>query len=303
LISGLVPRFKDVEILGFEIGSDNIVAVIFALWVGARVGVLTGRGVVRLAEYVSRRVVRWRATHPSAPAPPPEPPQWPPPDWSLSLLVRVDEGEGVIHPSVQVRGAGEERRGRINLELVDAEGAVRLAVKRSFPTKALNTELPLPAFVPPEGATLEDVLRWRWDITLGNGSGEPLRWQEHPSPTGVLNAEAELDQREGASAGQPVTLSRGGLAEPAGAIGLDSHSASRAIVRRARMRRLLLAIALIAYIIVVYSGPTGEVSALRAVLLYGAFAAIWVALWALGTALFADDADLVPEIAQDSGGH
>jgi hypothetical protein len=50
---------------------------------------------------------------------------------------------------------------------------------------------------------------------------------------------------------------------------------------------------LIAYIIIVYSGPTGEVGAIRALLLYGAFAAIWVALWALGTALFATDADLV----------
>jgi hypothetical protein len=298
LISGHPRRFKDVGILGFDIGPDEIVGALFALWVGARLGVLTAQGVIRLAQTASRRISRRRAP----PPPPPEPPRWPP-DWRLSLLVRLDEGEGVLHPSVQVRGLGEQRRGRIRLELVDGDGDVRLAVKRPFPATALNTELPLPSFAPPEGANPAEVLGWRWDITLTIDDEAALHWHEFPSPTGVLNVEAELHDPERAGAGAPGEPWHRSPAEAPGTNDLGPQAESRALVFRKRARRLLLAIVLIVYIIVVYSGPTGEVSAPRALLLYGAFAAIWVALWALCTALFAEDADLVPEIEHHPGDH
>jgi hypothetical protein len=273
-----------VEILGLLVNILEIVGVFVAVLVAVRLGARTAEAGIGLVQGAVR-FVRSR----QAPEPVGEPLGWPA-DWliTLTLLVRIDEGEGVFRPSVQIRGSGDPRRGRIRLELVDPDGQVRLTLKRGFPAAALNSELPLPPFAPPAGASIDEVLRWRWDIVLSGESSE-LRWRERPAPAGGLNPEAELHREDGAPAGPE----RRRLGEGMGAIPVNQESGRRGVVLRKRATRLLLAIALIVYIIVVYSGPTGEVSAIRALLLYGAFAAIWVALWALATALFATDADLV----------
>ena len=117
---------------------------------------------------------------------------------TLALLVRFDEGEGVFHPSVQLRTHIEARlAGSIRLELVDGEERVRLALKRQLPGDTLNRELPLPAFAPPPGASVEAVLGWHWDLVLEIGDNEPIRSRQHPAQAGDLNSEGELS-------GEPV---------------------------------------------------------------------------------------------------
>jgi hypothetical protein len=168
-----------IEILEF-------VGVLVALVFGLPLAVRCVRSLIALAKRAIRSASRTCGSQPAV-----EPPEWPPGGLGLALLVRVDEGAGVLHPAVQLRGAGERRHARIRLELVDREGTVRLTLKRAFPAEALNTELPLPSFAPPEGATLDEVLGWRWDVVL-TGVRSELRWREHPRAAGGLNAEAEL---------------------------------------------------------------------------------------------------------------
>ena len=273
----------------------------------------------------------------------------------LSLIVRLDRGEGVFHPSVQIRGEGERRDARIRLELIDRLGATRLTVERAFPADALNAELSLRAFTPPDGATPDEVLAWRWDVVLSGDDGE-LRWQEHPSAAGQLNHEAELSREELGTGAAPVRrpfaappegegiefelgclsgisyspsaslpgrtvttpnyLRRAArVARPAAGTrrasvtcatcgrGLALGVASRKVVLCRRLARLAFAAALIAYIVVMYSGPTGHVSAIRALLLTAAFVGLFVAPTLLFRALFADDVALGLKIAEDPGSH
>ena len=136
-----------------------------------------------------------RAARRAPVAPIPEPRPWPSPAWVVSLLVRFDPDEERFRPSVQVQGDGQRRDGRIGLELRDDHDAVRANVDRWFPAEALNAELPLPPFAPPDGVSPAEALGWRWVITLGDGSGDPASWTQRPSPAGGLNAEAELEIR------------------------------------------------------------------------------------------------------------
>ena len=72
---------------------------------------------------------------------------------------------------------------------------------------------------------------------------------------------------------------------------------------RRRAARLVLAAALAAYVAAVYSGPTGEIGAGRALLLLIAFPSIFVALGLLYSAFFWSQVDLGLEIAGDTGNH
>jgi hypothetical protein len=117
---------------------------------------------------------------------------WYVPSYSLALLVRVDEQSGRLAPSVQIRGEGRLVRPWIRLELVDTGGALRHAVRRRLWGNAIGTELALPAFEPPDGATAEEALGWHWDVVIEDEEGERARWREHPRAAGLLNAEAEL---------------------------------------------------------------------------------------------------------------
>jgi hypothetical protein len=111
---------------------------------------------------------------------------------ALTLLVSHDVGKGVLRPGVQVRGAGGDRPGSIRIELIDEDERLRLSVCRPFPADASGRELAFPEFAPPEGATVEEALRWHWDVVLQLGGDEPLRWREHPLPLEGVNAEGEL---------------------------------------------------------------------------------------------------------------
>ena len=115
-----------------------------------------------------------------------------PPAFSLTLLVRLDEDGGRLCPSVQLRGSGRLTHPWIRLELVDREGRVRLLRRKRLARTAIGTELPLPAFEAPAGASPEEILGWHWDIVIEDKEGERARWREHPRPAERLNAEAEL---------------------------------------------------------------------------------------------------------------
>ena len=115
-----------------------------------------------------------------------------PPSFSLALMVRFDDDSGCFRPSVQVRGYGELTQAWIRLELVDPSGTVRLIRRRRLARTAIETELPLPPFEPPEGTSIDEVLGWHWDVVIEDKLGERARWREHPHPAAYLNAEAEL---------------------------------------------------------------------------------------------------------------
>ena len=78
--------------------------------------------------------------------------------------------------------------------------------------------------------------------------------------------------------------------------------ASRRTVLGRRVANLLLAAALIVFIVIEYSGPTGEISTGRALLLFGAFVAIFVVLFSVLRA-FRADANLAVKVAGDTGDH
>jgi hypothetical protein len=115
-----------------------------------------------------------------------------PPSYGLALLIRFDEQSGSFCPSVQLRGYGELTQAWIRLELVDHEGTVRLLRRKRLARTAIGTELPLPAFKPPEGSDPDEVLGWHWDVVIEDAEGERARWREHPRPAERLNVEAEL---------------------------------------------------------------------------------------------------------------
>jgi hypothetical protein len=117
---------------------------------------------------------------------------WARPWYSLTLLVRLDEENGRFYPSAQLRGEGALRRAWIRLELVDNLGNLRLVMRRRLPRAAIGTELPLPDFEPPDGASAAVVLGWHWDVVIESKHGKRMRWREHPRAAGQLNAEAEL---------------------------------------------------------------------------------------------------------------
>ena len=139
------------------------------------------------------RLASWFASRREAPAPVELPDHFDQSCGHLALLVRLDESGGRLAPSVQLRGTGMLARPWVRLELVDAEGRLRLAMAKALSGDRCGTEVPLRPFEPPEGATAEEVLGWHWDVVLEDEPGcERARWREHPRAMGRLNAEAEL---------------------------------------------------------------------------------------------------------------
>jgi hypothetical protein len=121
------------------------------------------------------------------------PSTYPPPPFTLSLLVRVNARRGRLAPSIQLRGGGKPIEPWVRLELVDLEGRLRHAVRRRLPASAIGSEFSLPGFDPPDGVTAEAALGWHWDVAIEDRDGERACWREHPRPAGDLNPEAELE--------------------------------------------------------------------------------------------------------------
>jgi hypothetical protein len=172
-----------------EVVLDVLVAVAQVLGTIATVlvAVVIGAGILEAALAVGHRIMA-RLDPDLAPAPAPEST----PLYSLTLLVRFDEQSRRFCPSVQVRGFGELTEAWIRLELVDADGAVRLVRRKRLAKTAIGTELALPVFAPPDWTTPHEVLGWHWDVVIDDKQGERARWREHPRPADRLNAEAEL---------------------------------------------------------------------------------------------------------------
>jgi hypothetical protein len=115
------------------------------------------------------------------------------PRWSCSLVVGVDETTGTLVPRVQLWGDDLPRRAHVRLELVSDRGVVCHRVARRLPSDASRTDIALEPFPVPDGARLDDVLGWRWDVVLDDRRGERARWRERLHPPPGLNREAELD--------------------------------------------------------------------------------------------------------------
>ena len=142
-----------------------------------------------LLTLVSVRFVVELASRRARKAPPPAPRE----TRSLTLLVDVDDRTGLVRPTVQIRGSDEHEAARLRLELVDDDGRVHPLVASDLPPGAACSGFALPAVTPPEGATVDDIVRWRWDLVLEDATGERGRWQERLAASGALNPEAELE--------------------------------------------------------------------------------------------------------------
>lgn len=170
-----------VDLLHFFI--DFVLGV--GLWVGVYAVVVS---LVRLVDFICHRRARRRAVVTPSPSRSP-----PPPSWSLTLLLEVDDDAGLFRPSVQLRGSSLPFAARLRLEVVDESGSIRISTESPLLSEAIGREVALPAFAAPDGAVVEDVLHWHWDVVLEDWRGEQRRWREHPAPAGALNAEAELE--------------------------------------------------------------------------------------------------------------
>src|SRR5438034_7474368 len=102
----------------------------------------------------------------------------------FSLLVRIADADGSIHPSVQLRGEGLRADGVVRLELIDEREQIRFSSSQDLPASAVGSELPLLSFFPPAGATPDDVLRWRWDLVVEAKGRRPAASSHHLVPAG-----------------------------------------------------------------------------------------------------------------------
>src|SRR3990170_2759349 len=115
--------------------------------------------------------------------------------WSLLLLVDVEDGRDLVSPRVRI-GGREFAQGIVRLELVDERDTVRHTIRRRLRPGDLDTEVRLPSFSPPEGTTLEQIIRWPWDVSIKADGLERIRWRRYlqgpgDDPCG-LNREAEI---------------------------------------------------------------------------------------------------------------
>lgn len=114
------------------------------------------------------------------------------PRWRLALLVRVDEEARRIHPSVQIQGDAIPPRARIRCRVIDEDRRTRFANARPLPADANRTELPLPTIAAPKHVDLDDVLRWRWEISISSDGRRVARWSQRLEAFGGVNPEAEI---------------------------------------------------------------------------------------------------------------
>ena len=112
--------------------------------------------------------------------------------WSHTLLVNGDVGRGAFAPSVWVRGGRRLKDGKVRLELVDEHGVVRAVSEASLPASAMGKEIHLPPVAAPEGARVDEVLRWRWDVSVRARRRVRARWREYLVAANKINAEGEL---------------------------------------------------------------------------------------------------------------
>jgi hypothetical protein len=127
----------------------------------------------------------------------------------LTLLVSVDEAEGLVRPVVEVVGPPLEDP-RVRIALLDDGGGVHevgsAAVRNdcfdkaawarvwSYPEREpeqARLEVALPAFAPPGDARPEEVAEWDWLVALCDGKRERAFWSLRPAAPD-LNPEAEL---------------------------------------------------------------------------------------------------------------
>jgi hypothetical protein len=110
----------------------------------------------------------------------------------FSLLVRVGEVDQILHPSVQLRGEPLRGTATIRLSVVDEHGSIRVSCSREVPAEAVGAEVPLPPVSPPGGATLKDLLSWRWDLVVEPKGRRPVVSSHRLVPAAGLDREAEI---------------------------------------------------------------------------------------------------------------
>ena len=127
-----------------------------------------------------------------------------PPSWSMSLMVEMDEDHSRVCPAVQLHGSALPSGAEVRIEVVDPRGVARTVSRRPLPASAIGSHVPLPAFSPPEGTSVERVLSATWHVVIEDRTGECVRWMERLTAVGQLNDEAELAAGPGADR-EPAT--------------------------------------------------------------------------------------------------
>jgi hypothetical protein len=113
-------------------------------------------------------------------------------DWLMTLFVRVDD-DGLLHPSVRLRGDPIPAKAVVVLTIVTADGREYRPERRELPPETIGIELSMPAFAPPPEMTMAEVLTARWDLEVRVGRRTVTRWGNYLSDFGGLNAEAEIE--------------------------------------------------------------------------------------------------------------
>ena len=131
---------------------------------------------------------------PEEPTPPSsdDPPEPVPPGWALCLLVDADQAAGTVRPTIQIAGPRAPELATVHLDVVDVDGDVRLTAERRFWYPDLGADVKLATFAVPAGASVDEVVRWDWQLTLCEGDEELARQFGPLTGAGSLNDEAEL---------------------------------------------------------------------------------------------------------------
>jgi hypothetical protein len=153
--------------------------------------------VVQLVGWIVRRIIRRFRRSPSPPVlrvveREPVPASPPTPRCAHVLLVEVDEVREEFVATIELATNVGLPGGRLCLEVVDDDGSVRVCVEGDLPPHATLTRARFERSSPPAGATLADLLAWRWDVVVLDHGEELARWREHLTGPDRIDAEAEI---------------------------------------------------------------------------------------------------------------
>jgi Type II secretion system (T2SS), protein E, N-terminal domain len=113
--------------------------------------------------------------------------------WSATLVVEVDEELRLLTPRVRVQGRPGFARRTLRVELVDRWGVVRRVARRALEAESLGAEVRMPSFATPDGASVDEVVRWCWDVVVEEDGVELVRWRRYLEVSARLGPEGEIE--------------------------------------------------------------------------------------------------------------
>ena len=112
--------------------------------------------------------------------------------WSTTLVVGVDEERGLLSPTVHLCGRRGFADGVLHLELIDDEGVLHRLIREPLRPELIGTDMRLPTFPVPDGASPEEAVHWRWEIAVEADGIERIRWHKRLLGAVGLGPEGEI---------------------------------------------------------------------------------------------------------------